>query len=255
MGCGKTYDKHNKPVFAIQSIESKSFAVSCDGTVHVWDPMKSATISQLDLGKSHSIVSIRTLPAPSTTVALASSEGTLRLYDVRQRSVSDEWKLLSTSTTGNVKCLCTNEEGTWIAAGFSSGSISMLDLRTGMLRGQWKAHEAEILQMEAYKDHNILSTANDLRLKMWNDDGSLFLRFKSPPDPVHYISLCKDQCVWATANGNRLGITHHITNWSNYKSKKLPQELFKGTISKLKALPVNQLYLVGSENGNVVLFD
>ena len=44
----------------------------------VWDPMKSATISQLDLGKSHSIVSIRTLPAPSTTVALASSEGTLR---------------------------------------------------------------------------------------------------------------------------------------------------------------------------------
>ena len=35
IGCGKTYDKHSKPVFAVQSIESKRFAVSCDGTVHV----------------------------------------------------------------------------------------------------------------------------------------------------------------------------------------------------------------------------
>lgn len=35
IGCGKTYDKHSKPVFAVQSIEPKRFAVSCDGTVHV----------------------------------------------------------------------------------------------------------------------------------------------------------------------------------------------------------------------------
>ena len=42
---------------------------------------------------------------------------------------------------------------------------------------------------------------------------------------------------------------------ANYDSKKLPQDLFKGAISKLKVLPVNQLYLVGSENGNVVMFD
>ena len=48
---------------------------------------------------------------------------------------------------GTVKCLCTNENGTWIAAGFSNGFISVLDLRTGILRGQWRAHEADILQV------------------------------------------------------------------------------------------------------------
>ena len=49
--------------------------------------------------------------------------------------------------TGSVKCLCVNDSGTWIAAGFSSGFISVLDLRTGILRGQWRAHESEILQV------------------------------------------------------------------------------------------------------------
>ena len=48
---------------------------------------------------------------------------------------------------GNVKCLCVNESGAWIAAGFSSGFISVLDLRTGILKGQWRAHESEILQV------------------------------------------------------------------------------------------------------------
>ena len=47
----------------------------------MWDPIKSATVSHVDLGKGHSIVNIRTLPAPNTTVAMASTEGTLRYVE------------------------------------------------------------------------------------------------------------------------------------------------------------------------------
>ena len=35
LGCSKTYDKHSRSVFAVQSIESRRLAVSCDGSVHV----------------------------------------------------------------------------------------------------------------------------------------------------------------------------------------------------------------------------
>ena len=48
---------------------------------------------------------------------------------------------------GTVRCLTVNERGSWMAAGFSNGVISVLDLKTGILRGQWRAHDAEILQV------------------------------------------------------------------------------------------------------------
>ena len=37
------------------------------------------TVDQIDLGRNNSIVSIRTLPVPNTAIAMASTEGTIRL--------------------------------------------------------------------------------------------------------------------------------------------------------------------------------
>eukprot|EP00794_Sanderia_malayensis_P020325 gene20325-22324_t len=255
LGCSKTYDKHTKSVFAIQAIESKRLVVSCDGSVHLWDPIKMSLVNQVELNKNSSVLSLRTLPVPHTTVAMATTEGTIKMYDVRQKRISQEWKLISSSAAGIVKCLCVNESGTWIAAGFSSGFISVLDLRTGILRAQWRAHESEILHIESYHDHNFLSSSADLRMKMWNEDGSLALRFRSPAEPIPYLFMLKDQCVWATATGNKIGITNTVENWASYTTKKLSADVFKGTVSKLTVLPVNQMYLIGSEDGSVTLFD
>lgn len=38
--------------------------------------------------------------------------------------------------------------GIYVAVGFSSGVISILDVRTGVLLASWKAHEGEILQVK-----------------------------------------------------------------------------------------------------------
>ena len=35
----------------------------------------------------------------------------------------------------------------WFAVGYSTGVVSMIDARTGMLMASWKAHEGEILQV------------------------------------------------------------------------------------------------------------
>jgi len=43
--------------------------------------------------------------------------------------------------------MTTSPDGHIIALGYSSGVMSTLDLRTGMLLASWKAHEADILDV------------------------------------------------------------------------------------------------------------
>ena len=48
---------------------------------------------------------------------------------------------------GLVRCLTAGSNGYWVAAGHSSGILSLIDLRTGMLLSSWKGHEGEVLQV------------------------------------------------------------------------------------------------------------
>ena len=42
---------------------------------------------------------------------------------------------------GLVRCLAAGSDGRWVVAGHSSGMLSLVDLRTGMLLSAWKGHE------------------------------------------------------------------------------------------------------------------
>ena len=48
---------------------------------------------------------------------------------------------------GVIRSMCVDGSGTWIAAGFSSGIFSAIDVRAGILRGQARIHDGEILQV------------------------------------------------------------------------------------------------------------
>ena len=48
---------------------------------------------------------------------------------------------------GLVRSLTVSPDNNWIAIGFSSGLMSLLDQRTGYLMATWKGHEGEILQV------------------------------------------------------------------------------------------------------------
>ena len=49
---------------------------------------------------------------------------------------------------GPVRDMCSSPDGRWIALGFSSGLVSVLDVRGGLLRSQRRAHTGEILQVK-----------------------------------------------------------------------------------------------------------
>ena len=40
-----------------------------------------------------------------------------------------------------------SRDGNYVAVGYTSGVVSVLDIRTGLLLASWKAHEGEILQV------------------------------------------------------------------------------------------------------------
>ena len=50
---------------------------------------------------------------------------------------------------GLIRSIAVSPDGSWVAVGFSSGIISLLDLNTGVMLGTWKAHDSEILQVRA----------------------------------------------------------------------------------------------------------
>ena len=57
------------------------------------------------------------------------------------------YKATNLSFPGVIRSMCVDGSGTWIAAGFSSGIFSAIDVRAGILRGQARIHDGEILQV------------------------------------------------------------------------------------------------------------
>ena len=48
---------------------------------------------------------------------------------------------------GSIRCGTVSPDGNWLALGFASGMVSVLETRTGLLLLTHKAHEGEILQV------------------------------------------------------------------------------------------------------------
>ncbi len=53
-----------------------------------------------------------------------------------------------TTYTGLVRCMAVSPDGNTLGVGLSSGVLSMVDIRTGLLLGGWRAHEGEVLQVK-----------------------------------------------------------------------------------------------------------
>ena len=59
-------------------------------------------------------------------------------------------KVLVFCHIGMIRCVTSSPDGSWVAVGFSSGVVAVLNLHTGILLGSWKAHDSEILQVKCF---------------------------------------------------------------------------------------------------------
>ena len=178
-----TYAQHKKSVFSVLFLHSLRLVASCDSSLHLWDPFIGAVVRRFDAaGDAASSSSIKLspvsvlapIPSPSTTLvaATADNHNSLKLIDCRKSGVvasapaASELRLTPSSGAGLIRCIATSPDGTWVACGFSSGMLCVVDLRTGLVVGMWKAHEGEIYKVETFNATTVVTASFDQTIQV-----------------------------------------------------------------------------------------
>ncbi|XP_044253256.1 WD repeat-containing protein 81 isoform X2 [Tribolium madens] len=255
--CQWTYTAHKKSVLSITFIESMRLVASCDSVVHIWDPFMGVNVGHLESPRYPPVNVLRSLPAPSSLVFAATTDGTVKVIDTRTCSYIHELKV-SLNPTGLIRCLAVSPSGAWVATGQSSGTITVLDTRTGLIISTWKAHESEVLQLIAADNSTLISSSLDQTIGVWNaSDGKFKFHLRSSfirgaTEPVHCLNVYNNELISGTT-ANRIGVHTSIDMEASFSSTKLRSDAFKGLLTSMALLPLNRLLLLGADTGTINL--
>ncbi|KAH0511498.1 WD repeat-containing protein 81 [Microtus ochrogaster] len=247
------YSQHRKSVFYAGQLEAPQYVVSCDGAVHVWDPFTGKTLRTVDPSDSRvPLTAVAVMPAPHTSITMASSDSTLRFVDCRKPGLQHEFRLGGGLNPGLVRALAVSPSGRSVVAGFSSGFMVLLDTRTGLVLRGWPAHEGDILQIKAIEGSMLVSSSSDHSLTVWKElEQKPTHHYKSASDPIHTFDLYGSEVVTGTV-ANKIGICSLLEPPSQ-ATTKLSSENFRGTLTSLALLPTKRHLLLGSDNGIIRL--
>lgn len=177
--CQFTYTNHRKSVHSLTFLESLRLAVSCDSSVHIWDPFVGGDIGQLESPKFTPVSIVKTYPAPSSLILAGTAESTIKIIDARTFSYVNEWRFSQNQMSGSVRCMTMSPSAKWLAAGLSSGQLILCDGRTGVIIATWKATDGELLQLSANGEDQLVSTSLDHSICVWSTiDGTLLYCLK-----------------------------------------------------------------------------
>ncbi|XP_014234232.1 WD repeat-containing protein 81 isoform X1 [Trichogramma pretiosum] len=250
--CQYTYNGHKKSILSLTFLESLRYAVTCDGTIHCWDPFMGAFLGCPESPRAVPVNVLAASPAPSTNILVATTDITLRVIDCRTFQYVNEMKV-SMSPTGLIRCIAVAPSGHWVALGQASGFLTILDIRTGLIIASWKGHECEILQLETVNETTIISSSLDQTIAVWSAiDGKLKFYLKGVTEPIHCMSVYNQQLISGTT-ANRIGVHSALEASSPFSFSKLRQDAFKGVLTSMALLPLNRLLLLGADNGNINL--
>uniref|UniRef100_A0A7N4PGS5 WD repeat domain 81 n=1 Tax=Sarcophilus harrisii TaxID=9305 RepID=A0A7N4PGS5_SARHA len=195
---------------------------------------------------------VAVMPAPHTSITLASADSTLRFVDCRKPGLQHEFRLGGGLNAGLVRSLAVSPSGRSVVAGFSTGFMVLLDTRTGLVLRGWPAHEGDILQIKAVEGSTLISSSSDHSLTVWKElEQKPTHHYKSPSDPIHTFDLYGSEVVTGTV-ANKIGVCS-LTEPPSQATTKLSSENFRGTLTSLAVLPTKRHLLLGSDNGAIRL--
>ncbi|XP_033618749.1 WD repeat-containing protein 81 isoform X4 [Fukomys damarensis] len=247
------YAQHRKSVFYVGQLEAPQYVVSCDGAVHVWDPFTGKTLRTVESSDSRGpLTAVAVVPAPHTSITMASSDSTLRFVDCRKPGLQHEFRLGGGLNPGLIRSLAVSPSGRSVVAGFSSGFMVLLDTRTGLVLRGWPAHEGDILQIKAVEGSVLVSSSSDHSLTVWKElEQKPMHHYKSASDPIHTFDVYGSEVVTGTV-ANKIGVCSLLEPPSQ-ATTKLSSENFRGTLTSLALLPTKRHLLLGSDNGVIRL--
>ncbi|CAG5101181.1 Similar to WDR81: WD repeat-containing protein 81 (Homo sapiens) [Cotesia congregata] len=230
--CQYTYTGHKKSILALTFLESMRYAVTCDGTVHCWDPFMGSLLGCPESSRQAPVNALAANNTPSTSLLAATTDVTLHVIDCRTFSYVNELKV-AINPAGLIRCIAVAPSGHWVALGQASGVLTILDIRTGLIIASWKGHECEILQLEAVNETTIVSSSLDQTIAVWSAvDGKLKFHLKGATEPVHCMVLYEQQLISGTT-ANRIGVHAAVDNTAVFSSSKLKSDAFKGVLTTM----------------------
>lgn len=133
-----SYNMHKKSIFSVHFLDNINLAVSCDTTIHIWDPFVGTGVHQVDPTRLGPVTVMSVMKKPSTLVLAATQhDSLLHMIDCRLGNIVTDLKVCIGSA-GLIRCISTEPDGNSVTIGHSSGFISQLDIRTGKLKQAWK---------------------------------------------------------------------------------------------------------------------
>ena len=73
-----------------------------------------------------------------------------KLEKMKSKTVSLLFGKVSPFPCGMIRCMAVTSDGCHVCVGHSSGTLSILDLRTGSLVSAWKGHEQEVRTLSIF---------------------------------------------------------------------------------------------------------
>ncbi|EDV24057.1 uncharacterized protein TRIADDRAFT_57150 [Trichoplax adhaerens] len=246
-----TTESNSRYIISVDYLNLTEKVVSCDGgAVHVWDGETGKTLREIKLPEKPAC-SLTKLPSPSTTLIIASIDGNLRFIDTRSGNIVYDWKA-SVSDSDAIKSICSGNNGNFVAVGFASGKISVLDNRTGFIEARWEAHSGDILSLKPFGSSTFLSSSGDHKICAWREDGKLVCSLRGQTEPVHTFTTYKDQ-ILSISQANKFGVHSEMDENATYTCHKLHSNFMKGSVKSIAALPLTKTVLVGSDSGDIGL--
>ncbi|CAF3326369.1 unnamed protein product [Rotaria socialis] len=253
-----SYNGCRRSVFAISFLESIRLAAICDGSIHVLDPFRGQVVFRYTQPKETSLfAAMATMPAPSTNILAATSDGIVRFLDVRTKTLAYEWKT-TLGTGGQVKTLAVSPNAHSAVIGFTTGTVSVFDVRSGGILGTLKVPEGEVLKANFYSRSRFFTSSADGSIFLWNTkelaQASPAL-LKSHMDPAPFILSTRSGEFIVATQTNKLCIYSNMKGGTQMDCQctRLQSENVKGTLSSIALFPENRLLLFGSDNGNIEL--
>ncbi|KAG9306186.1 hypothetical protein G9A89_016090 [Geosiphon pyriformis] len=246
--CLTTYSGHRKAgvgdVYFVGAGGSSGLVdvvASCDGFIHLWHPETGQTLHQFGNNRTP-FVSIRPM-FRSRYILGGLSDNTLTFLDTVNHSSLHKWKC-STGFSGSIRAISVNNSETLIAVGYSSGMISLIDSRTGMIVGSWKAGDTDIIHLKFYSSGYLISCAPaDHVICIWDTDTMSLIKTIRVSSDIVALNMYKDELITIN-NSNTIAFTPLNENLYAYSSK-FRSSTIKSSITSLGILPINQLLVIG----------
>ncbi|CAF0761079.1 unnamed protein product [Rotaria sordida] len=253
-----SYSGYRKSVFAISFLESLRLAATCDGSVHILDPFRGQLVYRYTQSKETSaFAAMAAMPAPSTNILAATSDGIVRFLDVRTKALAYEWKT-TLGAGGQVKTLAISPNAHAAVIGFTTGTVSVFDVRSGGILGTLKVPEGEVLKANFYSRSRFFTSSGDGSIFLWNTKElaqATPTLLKLHTDPAPFVLTTRSGEFIVATQTNKLCIYSNMKGVAQMDCQctRLQSDNIKGTISSMALFPENRLLLFGSDNGNIEL--